>query len=156
MTSLPSPHDTAAWLAMAERYFDATATPEEEKALRHFLTLPESHGAEWDDLRATLSFLSVGRSLHRPAAPSTLPSLGSRSWQSSLRRWGAAASLIALLGTSLYWWGGTAERYVMYAHGEKVTNEAAVLHEMESVLTDVLYTEAQPTIESQLSEIFNP
>lgn len=54
-------HDLSYWEAMAERYFLAETTEEEEMLLRKFLCTNEAQDCRFDEIRATLSFLHVGR-----------------------------------------------------------------------------------------------
>jgi hypothetical protein len=51
---------------MAERYFLAETTDEEEQRLRKFLCTQEAQNARFDEIRATLSYLHVCRAQHTP------------------------------------------------------------------------------------------
>lgn len=55
-------HDLSYWEAMAERYFLAETTEEEELLLRNFLCTPEAQDPRFDEIRATLSYLHVCKS----------------------------------------------------------------------------------------------
>ena len=54
---------TGWWLQLAERYFDATITPDEEKALTQFLATEESDIPEFDEIKAVMGFIAAGRIL---------------------------------------------------------------------------------------------
>lgn len=153
---LPSTHDRATWLAMAHRYFEATITPEEEKALRHFLVSPQGADACFDEVRAVMGLLAVGKAVHRTSQELALRKTPHVSFWKRTRQWGIAATVIVLLGGGLQWWEKQTTSCVMYAHGQKITNEEEVMIEVTTVLNDMFAAEKQPAVEHQLTEIFNP
>lgn len=60
-------HNLSYWEEMAERYFLAETTDEEEQRLRKFLCTKEAQDdARFDEIRATLSYLHVSRVQHTP------------------------------------------------------------------------------------------
>ncbi len=59
-------HDLSYWEEMAQRYFLAKTTDEEEQRLRKFLCTQEAQNARFDEIRATLSYLHVCRAQHTP------------------------------------------------------------------------------------------
>ena len=85
---------TGWWLQLAERYFDATITPDEEKALTQFLATKESDIPEFDEIKAVMGFIAAGRRIN-----------GNKKQSRRLRftRWAAAASiaLLAIAGITL-------------------------------------------------------
>lgn len=54
-------HDLSYWEGMAERYFLAETSEEEEMMLRRFLCSSEGQDPRFDEVRATLAFLHVCR-----------------------------------------------------------------------------------------------
>lgn len=54
-------HDLSYWEAMAERYFLAETTENEEAQLRKFLCSSEAQDSRFDEIRATMSYLQVSR-----------------------------------------------------------------------------------------------
>ena len=58
-------HDLSYWEEMAQRYFLAKTTDEEEHRLRKFLCTKEAQNARFDEIRATLSYLHVSRVQHK-------------------------------------------------------------------------------------------
>ena len=54
-------HDLSYWEALAERYFLAETTEEEEAQLRKFLCSTQARDPRFDEIRATMSFLHVCR-----------------------------------------------------------------------------------------------
>ena len=53
------------WEALAERYFLAETTEEEEAQLRRFLCSSQAQDSRFDEIRATMSLLYVSRPKHR-------------------------------------------------------------------------------------------
>ena len=60
-------HDLSYWEEMAQRYFLAETTDEEEQRLRKFLCNKEARNSRFDEIRATLSYLHVSRMQHKPS-----------------------------------------------------------------------------------------
>lgn len=53
------------WKELAERYFEAETTPDEEAELARFLTTQASECEDFDELRAVMGYLATGRTMHR-------------------------------------------------------------------------------------------
>lgn len=53
-------HDLQYWQEMAERYFQAETSEQEEAMLRSFLCTAEARDSRFDEIRATLGFLCAG------------------------------------------------------------------------------------------------
>lgn len=60
-------HNLSYWEEMAQRYFLAETTDEEEQRLRKFLCTKEARNARFDEIRATLSYLHVSRVQQQPS-----------------------------------------------------------------------------------------
>ena len=68
-------HDLSYWEEMAQRYFLAETTDEEEQRLRKFLCTKEAQNARFNEIRATLSYLHVSRVQHKPSVKHPLRTL---------------------------------------------------------------------------------
>ena len=68
-------HDLSYWEEMAERYFLAETTEEEERQLRSFLCTSQARDARFDEIRATHSFLNIKKAQHAPSASHPLRAL---------------------------------------------------------------------------------
>jgi len=69
-------HNLSYWEEMAQRYFLAETTDEEEQRLRKFLCTQEAQDdARFDEIRATLSYLHVSRAQHTPPIKHPLKAL---------------------------------------------------------------------------------
>lgn len=141
------------WSALTERYFAAECTPQEEERLRHFLTTPEGAGHEFDELRAVMGYLSVGRQAHREE----MRRLHHRSaaWRPLLY---AAAAIALLLTIAVPLTDRkTAEEEnvcVVYIHGERCTDTGEVMRQMKRSMQNVQPEETNESVKSQLTEIF--
>ena len=60
-------HDLSYWEEIAQRYFLAETTDEEEQLLRKFLCTKEAQDASFNEVRATLSYLHVSNAQHTPS-----------------------------------------------------------------------------------------
>ena len=70
-------HELSYWEDLAERYFQAETTDEEEALLRKFLCSKEAKDSRFDEVRATVSYLHVCRqSLSPDAAPARREKVG--------------------------------------------------------------------------------
>ena len=61
-------HDLSYWEHLAERYFQAETTDEEESLLRAFLCSKEAQDPRFDEVRATVAYLHVSRQSLTPHA----------------------------------------------------------------------------------------
>lgn len=149
---------TPEWDALIERYFDALTSPEEEAALRRFLTSPEAAAPKYDEVRAVMGFLAVGRRVHAPAAAAAEPRHGKRRLALRLRVAAAAAAVAAIgLGVALTapWTDGNDDACVAYVGGKRVTDTEAVMTQMRQSMADVARPDDEPTIEQQLGDMFD-
>lgn len=141
------------WDALIERYFEAQTTAEEEAALRRFLCSPQGRASRYDEVRAVMGFLAVGRSLHqrsavRTARPTPL-------WH---RVAGIAASVVVAVGLSVAGWhvlSADKEVYVAYVDGQKITDRDEVLRLMCVSFDEVAMDEPQAEMEAQLGDMFS-
>lgn len=70
-------HELSYWEDLAERYFSAETTDEEEALLRKFLCSKEAQDSRFDEVRATVSYLHVCRQSFSPdAAPARREKVG--------------------------------------------------------------------------------
>ena len=60
-------HSSSYWEDLAERYFLAETSEEEELQLRRFLCSEEAQDPRFDEVRATMAYLQMCRSKRKPA-----------------------------------------------------------------------------------------
>ena len=142
---------TGWWLQLSERYFDATITPDEEKALTQFLATEESDIPEFDEIKAVMGFIAAGRRINGNKK---------RNRKHRFTRWAAAASiaLLAIAGITLK--SGIAsheeekEIYLALIDGKEYTDKDFVLHHMHNTMARMSRSTAGNTIEEQLETMF--
>lgn len=134
------------WEALVERYFDALTTDEEERELVSFLASSEAVGKVFDEARAVIGFLKVGRSMHRSQP------------ESFLRKpvWKVAAVVCGLAFGASFWFfhqngNDVCEAYV---YGKKYTEEALVMSHVRTSVEQMNMAMEVDVVERQLGDIF--
>ena len=90
--------DEAYWSGLVERFFAAQTSEAEEKELREFLLSSRGADARYDEVRAVMSFLAVGRDVYGGPCGNTFSPRGAASrWKPSLLSRGVAAEGKCLL-----------------------------------------------------------
>ena len=139
------------WLDIVERYFDATTTIEEEKALAAFLATDESDSPEFNDIKAVMGYLSTGRSIARSKKRRTL---GKATQWASIA---ACAAVIALIGTSINKNETQAtdrDFYMACIDGKEYNDKELALNQMHHAMAMICSTTRGNDIEEQLSSFF--
>ena len=136
------------WLALGERYFEALTTADEERELRRFLATAEAQGREFDELRAVMGFLTVGKRCE----------MRSRRRLIERRARRGAAVFVALgvvTGSAFYAVDRRQNQCVAYIGGVKYTDESVVLAEMHRSMDDMGEASEAMDIDSQMADIFS-
>lgn len=142
--------DKQYWLRQTERYFDAETSENEERELMAFAASPLADSPEFRELRATLSFFSIGKAKRHNKQKSN-----------KLRfyiRTVAAAVVIAIVSVTGVWFATqkffNKDVYVAYIKGNKTTNPEAVRQAMQSSIDEVMSPTGTPKMEQQLDDMF--
>ena len=133
------------WEELVERYFDALTTDAEEQELRNFLGSPEAVGTVFDEARAVMGFLKVGKNLHPKK----------RKYR-SVNYWKVAAIFFGMmLGGATLWntWDKMQNVCEAYVYGTKYTEVAMVMSQMRHSL-DKMNEVKEDIVETQLSDFF--
>lgn len=143
------PHGKAYWRELAEKYFDAQTSVEEERALKGYIAgLPEED-TSMDDVKAVMGYFAAGRALSRTT------DMQKRKSRHIYRYWTAAACFLAALfiGAQAYY---RHNNYcVAYMNGEKYTDREFVMQQMRSSMQDIgLNDNRLPSAEEQLHDLF--
>ena len=148
----PEKYTDQYWEMLIQRYFEAETTEAEENELRSFLSTSPGLDSRYDEVRAVMGYLAVGRSLNKKKV-ARRPSRMIR----TMRHVGVAASLALMIGfVSFYWSDLISEResYVAYVDGNKITDRAIVSQLMQESFAGVGIGEAESDAEAQLLEMF--
>lgn len=143
----------ADWDALVERYFEAETTEAEEAALRRFLCTPQGSARRYDEVRAVMGFLAVGRSQQ---APVVLQKKGRSIRLQTLGR--IAAAVIVAVGVGLAAWhmqSQPTEVCIAYVDGREITDREAVIALMTGTMQEVLAEDPTAEMEAQMSEMFS-
>lgn len=132
---------------LAERYFDAETTADEERELVAFLCSSEANAPCYDEVRATMGYIVTARRRPKPT----------RRLVPYARRWAAAACLflVACSGWVFYHQYGADEDCIVYIAGERVKDDAFGESYMIHALSETLASGDECIMEDQLQEVFN-
>lgn len=130
--------DNDYWKALAERFFEAGTSEEEERDLRRFITSGLA-GSEFNDVRAVMGLAAVGaRRYHRRRRRTVFLS--------------AAAAAVVMTAVSLAADGG--DSCVAYINGTKHTDEAIVMAQMHSTMDEMAQQAQELSVERQMDDFF--
>ena len=146
--------DIKQWLAIVEKYFDATATAEEEKTLAAFLATEESDIPEFNEIKAVMGYLATARAIEKEHA--RIEVSDSRRFAV---RWTAAAAAIAIVAfTGLMFNAGAPtdkDVYIANINGRIYTDKEFVLAQMQQTMAMIGNTTRGNSIDEQLEAMFN-
>ena len=135
---------------LIDRYFDATASLEEEAELRH--AVASCNDAEFDEIRAVLGFMAVKRGKQRKI--NRRHSMLTASVAAA-----AVVAVVAFIGLGDFGSGDVHSPGTCYAmvNGSRIDDEAQVLSLMQAGLSDICSeaSDANGYIESQFNELRN-
>jgi hypothetical protein len=139
--------DKTYWKALEERYFEGLTTKEEERLLRQFLTTEMAQTEDFEELRAVMGFLAMGKAERKQKQ---IPL-----WRSpKVMRWSAAACFLLLAGIGVYHLMPRTT-YVAYVDGRRTTDKMEVLAQMHGVMTDINADTPTSTMEASMSDLLN-
>lgn len=132
--------DNDYWKALAERFFEAGTSEEEERELRRFIASGLA-GSEFNDVRAVMGLAAVGaRRYNRRRRRTVFLSA-------------AAAAVVAVMtAVSLAADGG--DSCVAYINGTKHTDEAIVMAQMHSTMDEMAQQAQELSVERQMDDFF--
>ena len=145
------------WLDIVEKYFYATTTPEEEKALRAFLATDESNTADFNEIKAVIGYLSTAKAVESGKYHKK------RTYTISRRRWmGVAATIaiIATIGIAGRWTDNdtrTTDReiYIACINGKEYNDKEIALNQMHQAMEMICSTTKGNDIEKQITSMFS-
>ena len=139
--------DKTYWKALEERYFEGLTTKEEERLLRQFLTTEEAQSEDFEELRAVMGYLAMGKAERKQKQ---IPL-----WRSpKVMRWSAAACFLLLAGIGVYHLMPRTT-YVAYVDGRRTTDKMEVLAQMHGVMADINADTPTSTMEASMSDLLN-
>lgn len=128
------------WKALAERFFEAGTSEEEERELRRFIASGLA-GSEFNDVRAVMGLAAVGaRRYHRRRRRTVFLS--------------AAAAVVAVVMTAVSLTADGGDSCVAYINGTKHTDEAIVMAQMHSTMDEMAQQAQELSVERQMDNFF--
>ena len=128
------------WKALAERFFEAGTSEEEERELRRFIASGLA-GSEFNDVRAVMGLAAVGaRRYNRRRRRTVFLS--------------AAAAVVAVVVTAVSLAADGGDSCVAYINGTKHTDEAIVMAQMHSTMDEMAQQAQELSVERQMDDFF--
>lgn len=132
--------DNDYWKALAERFFEAGTSEEEERELRRFIASGLA-GSEFNDVRAVMGLAAVGaRQYNRRRRRTVFLS--------------AAAAVVAVVMTAVSLAADGGDSCVAYINGTKHTDEAIVMAQMYSTMDEMAQQAQELSVERQMDDFF--
>ncbi len=141
------------WKKLTNLYFEGETSLEEEKMLRRFLASKMGQSSEFDDLRAVMSLMNVGKQIYEQ---SDVCSGDSIKWSKTDKRlnfnwvkWAVAAAIVMVFVFSPQ--KNVCEAYV---YGQKLTDEEQIMQYAHDMMLSMQQESETMSVNNQLSEIF--
>lgn len=132
--------DNDYWKALAERFFEADTSEEEERELRRFIASGLA-GSEFNDVRAVMGLAAVGaRRYNRRRRRTVFLSV--------------AAAVVAVVMTAVSLAADGGDSCVAYINGTKHTDEAIVMAQMHSTMDEMAQQAQELSVERQMDDFF--
>ena len=128
--------DNEYWKALAERFFEAGTSEEEERELRRFIASGLA-GSEFNDVMAAVGARRYNRRRRRTVFLSA-----------------AAAAVVAVVMTAVSLAADGGDSCVAYINGTKHTDEAIVMAQMHSTMDEMAQQAQELSVERQMDNFF--
>lgn len=137
--------DNDYWKALAERFFEAGTSEEEERDLRRFITSGLA-GSEFNDVRAVMGLAAVGaRRYNRRRRRTVFLSAAAAA---------AVVAVVAVVMTAVSLAADGGDSCVAYINGTKHTDEAIVMAQMHSTMDEMAQQAQELSVERQMDDFF--
>ena len=142
------------YLDLADRWFDALLTGDDEQELKSFLATTDD--PDFDEVKAVAGFFAAGKAVVEKASEAYRTEVSVDASRRAIRLWRAAAlafaaSLALVAGMGLY--HRQNDCYIL-AYGEKSTDPQLALADMSATL-EGLFADGE-NIAEELFDLFNP
>lgn len=137
--------DNDYWKALAERFFEAGTSEEEERELRRFIASGLA-GSEFNDVRAVMGLAAVGaRRYNRRRRRTVFLSAAAAA---------VVAVVMAVVMTAVSLAADGGDSCVAYINGTKHTDEAIVMAQMHSTMDEMAQQAQELSVERQMDNFF--
>ncbi len=131
--------DNDYWKALAERFFEAGTSEEEERELRRFIASGLA-GSEFNDVRAVMGLAAVGARRYNRRRRRTV--------------FLSAAAVVAVVMTAVSLAADGGDSCVAYINGTRHTDEAIVMAQMHSTMDEMAQQAQELSVERQMDDFF--
>ena len=131
--------DNDYWKALAERFFEAGTSEEEERELRRFIASGLA-GSEFNDVRAVMGLAAVGARRYNRRRRRTV--------------FLSTAAVVAMVITAVSLAADGGDSCVAYINGTKHTDEAIVMAQMHSTMDEMAQQAQELSVERQMDNFF--
>ncbi|MGN0229795.1 MAG: hypothetical protein ACI4BH_08310 [Muribaculaceae bacterium] len=138
-------YDVEHWLTAAERYFDASLSPQEEQELKQFAA--STSDKRFLSIKAVMGFAATGRRVYAAPRRSRV-----RSKIVGLTAAACLALAISAVGLTVY---RQTNYHISYIGGVQSTDNEQAIMLMHSAMKTVDINSAGVAVEEQLHDIFN-
>ena len=153
---------------LVDAYFEATTTEEEEEKLKLFLITPQAQDPSFDEIKAVMGLTTMlkrksqNNQCTKEASNRVLTtSIPATSHQflpkRQLMRWAAVVvlSLSVLAPAAMMWGLSDSDECEAYIDGKKITDQAVVLQQMHTTMSQTLQGDLQNEPAKQLRDLFS-
>lgn len=131
--------DNDYWKALAERFFEAGTSEEEERELRRFIASGLA-SSEFNDVRAVMGLAAVGARRYNRRRRRTV--------------FLSAAAVVAVVMTAVSLAADGGDSCVAYINGTRHTDEAIVMAQMHSSMDEMAQQAQELSVERQMDDFF--
>lgn len=135
------------WMAMAERYFDASTTDEEERALKLFLSTEASASHAFDEIKAVMGYIATGRKVHAKPRQQRINKAA------TLMRAAVIVLVAGISFTALHHITYDNNICITYINGKKYTDERIAIAKMENIMKEMSSVGGNYSANKQLHNI---
>ncbi len=144
------------WNERIERYYEGLTNAAEERELEAFLFSQGAADSRYEEHRAVMSYLAIGKRYHTASQTGPLEKQRSLPARKTTKRWVAAAAIALLLigtGVSLQLNYARNNIYVAYVNGKKYTSPEVVKAQIQQSFDEVAGGEV--SVAQELTEMFS-
>jgi len=139
--------DVQYYKMLAEKYFKAETTDRQEDELKRFLITDKAFDKEFDELKAVMGYVSIGKSIRKKPKCKQRHRIGFAI--------SAAASITVIIGIGLGFMYMNENQCYANVRGNIITDKDYVMADMRSTMADLLSDENSTDVEEELTDLFN-
>ena len=147
---------------LTQRFFDGETTLSEERRLYELYRSAESLPSDLMPLRKMMLDMGSLLSASKEEIPLPLNDINNKTKITRAYKWqpryilAMAASFLLLFTLGTMWYSDRQKNEcVAYVYGERITDQDAVMKEMQTIMASLVSDDATAAMEQQMKELFN-